>query len=611
MCGIVGARGDWLRSRGLEPAAAIRAAVASMRWRGADGDGSVPAGGWWLGCARLAISGEHGAQPVVRRGGRFAGVLNGAVTNARHLWRRLAPGVERRRQLPNDAWLPLLAAERGDVRSLADLAGHHAYAVVDAQTDALQLGQDRYGEKPLYCVTTQHGDRKRLVAFASTLGALRHLGVEVPLHIVDAASWFRYGWAPDGPGWITDAVRVGSLPERGRPWTFGPEREVCWQGLDSDAAPRREAVARPEEGGLRHHLHKAVEGCLDTPSRVGLSLSGGIDSSCLAVLLGELQPGASAFHFRAAGEPGDERRAAREVSARAGLVLHEVEAGPEVLDTLDELTRCAGAPLGDPSVLAAHAVASAAARDGVRVLLSGEGADELLLGYRRYRALAWLRRLRWLARLRRRASPWSMTTRARYLRSAAASNPVRALLAVTPPAFGEVVLCAELGEAPCWSDRDALPETPDLALASRADDLSHYLPRDLLPKIDVAYLAAGVEGRCPFLAEEIASHGRGLEALGKRPLRRAFAHLLPRAVRRLPKRGFSLPLDRWFRGELRALDVLAEPTSRSRPHLRDGGLARAVDVHRRGDADLGHGLYLLYAFEVYLRSAAARATAGS
>jgi len=247
MCGIVGARGDWLRSRGLEPAAAIRAAVASMRWRGADGEGSVPAGGWWLGCARLAISGEHGAQPVVRRGGRFAGVLNGAVTNARDLWRRLAPGVERRRQLPNDAWLPLLAAERGDVRSLADLAGHHAYAVVDAQTDALQLGQDRYGEKPLYCVTTQHGDRKRLVAFASTLGALRHLGVEVPLHIVDAASWFRYGWAPDGPGWITDAVRVGSLPERGRPWTFGPEREVCWQGLDSDAAPRREAVARAEE----------------------------------------------------------------------------------------------------------------------------------------------------------------------------------------------------------------------------------------------------------------------------------------------------------------------------------------------------------------------------
>ena len=118
------------------------------------------------------------------------------------------------------------------------------------------------------------------------------------------------------------------------------------------------------------------------------------------------------------------------------------------------------------------------------------------------------------------------------------------------------------------------------------------------------------DGQPPAI-RKIASHGRGLEALGKRPLRRAFAHLLPRAVRRLPKRGFSLPLDRWFRGELRALDVLAEPTSRSRPHLREGGLARAVDAHRRGDADLGHGLYLLYSFEVFLRSAAARATAGS
>lgn len=611
MCGIVGARGDWLLSRGLDPAAAIRAAVSSVRWRGADGEGSVQAGGWWLGCARLAISGERGAQPVVRRGGRFACVLNGAVTNARDLWQRLAPGVERRGRLPNDAWLPLLAAERDGPRSLADLAGHHAYAVVDAQTDALYLGQDHYGEKPLYCVTTQQDGRQRLVAFASTLGALRHLGVEVPLHVVDAASWFRYGWAPDGPGWITDGTRVGPLPERGRPWTFTPEHELCWHGLDSEAAPRHEAVELPGGHSLRQHLRAAVEGCLDTPSRVGLSLSGGIDSSCLAVLLGELQPGASAFHFRAAGEPGDERRAAREVSAGAGLVLHEVDGGPEVLDTLDELTRCAGAPLGDPSVLAAHAVASAAARDGVRVLLSGEGADELLLGYRRYRALAWLPRLRWLARLRRRESGWSMATRARYLRSAAASNPVRALLAVTPPAFGTAVLCEELGEAPCWRDREALPENVDLALASRADDLSHYLPRDLLPKIDVAYLAAGIEGRCPFLAEEIAAHGRGLAALGKRPLREAFAPQLPRAVRRLPKRGFSLPLNRWFRGELRALDVLAEPTSRSRPHLREGGLARAVDAHRRGDADLGHGLYLLFSFEVFLRSAATRATAGS
>ena len=74
------------------------------------------------------------------------------------------------------------------------------------------------------------------------------------------------------------------------------------------------------------------------------------------------------------------------------------------------------------------------------------------------------------------------------------------------------------------------------------------------------------------------------------------------AVRSLPKRGFSLPLDTWFRGTLDALDVLAEPRSRNRPHLRPNGLAKAIDRHRSNRADLGHGLYLLYAYELHLRA---------
>ncbi|MCK5942244.1 MAG: hypothetical protein KAI24_09775, partial [Planctomycetes bacterium] len=108
MCGIVGARHDWLSAQGLDPERALSAAVDELAWRGPDGRGVERAGGWWLGCARLAISGP-GRQPVVRRGGRFAGVLNGAVTNARELWSRFAPRIARRETPPNDAWLPLLA----------------------------------------------------------------------------------------------------------------------------------------------------------------------------------------------------------------------------------------------------------------------------------------------------------------------------------------------------------------------------------------------------------------------------------------------------------------------------------------------------------------------
>ncbi|MEC8651688.1 MAG: asparagine synthase-related protein, partial [Planctomycetota bacterium] len=244
-------------------------------------------------------------------------------------------------------------------------------------------------------------------------------------------------------------------------------------------------------------------------------------------------------------------------------------------------------------------------------LLGGEGADELFLGYRRYRALQRLPRLPWLARWTRRLHPWSMRAGARLARAVTAPNPIRALLAVTPPAFGREVLAGPLADAPCWRDAEPLRQArSSRARAGRDDDLAHYLPRDLLPKLDVALLAAGVEGRCPYLEAGIEAFGADLSALGKRPLRAAFAARLPSAVKRLPKRGFSLPLDAWFRGELDALDVLAEQRARRRPHLRPDGRARAVDQHRPRRSDLGHGLYLLYAYELHLRDEEQRRGAG-
>jgi asparagine synthase (glutamine-hydrolysing) len=97
--------------------------------------------------------------------------------------------------------------------------------------------------------------------------------------------------------------------------------------------------------------------------------------------------------------------------------------------------------------------------------------------------------------------------------------------------------------------------------------------------------------------------------LGKQPLRRAFADALPPGLLRQPKRGFALPLDRWFRGELPLLDLLRDTRTGARPHLRNGGLADAIDRHRRGAADLGHPLYLVGAYELHLRSQEAPACA--
>jgi asparagine synthase (glutamine-hydrolysing) len=598
MCGIVGARHDWLVSQGLDPAIVMRDAVASLAWRGPDGQAVERAGAWWLGCARLAIGPARSRQPVVRRGGRFVGVMNGAITNARELWTRLVPRVERRAALPNDAWLPVLAVERGDATLLRSLRGHHAYAVADAHTGELVFARDQFGEKPFHCLVERRDGAPQLVAFASTPVALQHLGTPITVSPRRLTEWFRFGWSEALDQRFARRRKLAVMTSKepsvargdGRTW-YQP-----WGTLANAPFSTRGPVAPT----VREALVASVARCADAAVPVALSLSGGLDSSCVALALASAGRRVPCYQLRAAGAAAAERNAAAAVAARTGCELRTVDAGRDVLDALPFLTACAGQPLGDPSILAVHAVARAAAADGVRVLLGGEGADELFLGYRRYHALAHLPRARWLRPL---APRWSMHYPARWLRAVAAADPVTALLAVTPPAFADAVLAPELAQRRCWRDeRRAGTHWSDGLASMRLRDLHGYLRCDLLPKVDIACMAAGVEARAPYLEGDCVELAWHCVTPGKGPLREAFAADLPPEVLRLPKTGFALPLDRWFRGELPWLDLLREPTTCQRPHLRPGGIAAAIDRHRSGRTDLGHGLYLLVAWELFLRS---------
>jgi len=141
---------------------------------------------------------------------------------------------------------------------------------------------------------------------------------------------------------------------------------------------------------------------------------------------------------------------------------------------------------------------------------------------------------------------------------------------------------------------------------ARFVDRQFYLRSDLLPKCDTAFMAAGIEGRCPYLDPEVLASPEARSAdpravLGKRALRAAFRHDLPDGVLDQPKLGFGLPLDRWIREDDALLDLLCDRRTRSRPHLRASGLQAMLDCHRSGRANLGHGLYLIAAWELYLR----------
>lgn len=600
MCGIAGARNDWLIEQGFDPVVAIAKATAELGWRGPDSQATEHASDWWLGCARLAISGPNARQPVVRRGGRFVGVMNGAITNARELWPMFSKRAGTRPAPPNDAWLPLLAVANNRTNTLARLRGHHAYAVIDTQTGELILGQDRYAEKPLHCLVARVAGHWQLVAFASTQAALHVLGMPVARSNRRLAQWFRFAWSEQRAHRFSSRLRVDCLPMRGRPMRTTTSQASWCEPITSDATTQPTNAPATE---LREQLIDSVRRCIDSPSAAGLSLSGGVDSSCLALALGSIGAATPAYQFRAAGASSLERDAAQVVAQAAGLPLHHVDGGHEVLDALPRLTKLAGMPLGDPSILAVHAVAQRAADDGIRIMLGGEGADELLLGYQRYRALSKLPRMGALAALRGLGSGWSMRKISRMWRAMVAKNPIRALLAVTPPAFGHNVLAPELANRKCWRDAESMPPgLAGLALTARADDINNYLPRDLLPKVDIALMAAGIEGRCPYLEAGLEPFGQDLADIGKRALRQAFRRELPSQVQQLPKIGFALPLDDWFRSNTSLLDVLADSKSRQREHLQSGGLALAMDRHRRGSSNLGHALYLLLAYELHLRN---------
>lgn len=574
MCGILGVRRSW-----RDDPAAFRRAVDAMAWRGPDGSRVLEVDDWRLAVARLAISDPGNDQPIADPDGRRVALFNGAVTSAAEEWRRHGASARTR----NDAELALLRLREAGETGLVRTSGPCAAAVLDLGGDRLWLLRDRAGEKPFYAVRAGG----RIVAFASTPASLRALGLACRLTPQSQGRLLRFGFAPPEfepePAGAVFAVEGALRGDR--------------DGVTALPVPEQPGAPREFRGRVVDAAGRAA--AADVP--LGLCLSGGLDSSCLAVAVAEGGRSLPAYQFRASGEPEDERRNAARVAERTGHRLRPVDAGPEILDRLPALTRACGLPLGDPSVLAVHALAQAARADGVKVLLSGEGADDLWLGYRRHRLARWLPRTG-VPGLPRPGFATGLAARA--WRALTGARPYDELLAVAPPGFLAAVL-AEGG-----SGQAELPASHPRATAlarARYVDRHLYLRHDLLPKLDTATMAAGVEGRCPYLdpvlldaPETHAPDARAL--LGKRPLRRAFARDLPREVVRAGKRGFLVPLDRWLREDSWLAALLREPRTLERPHLRGAGVRAMLELHLRGRARLGHPLYLLAAWEVYLRT---------
>jgi asparagine synthase (glutamine-hydrolysing) len=603
MCGICGL----LARPGTAPdTRLVERMNAAIVHRGPD-SGSVDAiGPCALGVRRLAVLDlATGDQPVANETGEVTAVFNGELYN----FQALRDGLRGHelRGTGDTPVLPHLYEEHG-LGFVERLEGMFAIALWDAPRNRLVLARDRLGKKPLLWTRLPDGR----IAFASELKALLQipeLERRVRPEALDDFLALQYVPGPETALAGVHKVRPGHLLVV----EDGEVREHrYWEPrLVEERLSREEWLER-----VRVEVTAAVRRRLVSDVPLGALLSGGIDSSIVVALMAQAsaEP-VRTFTIGFADRRYDERAYARAVADRYGTLHEEL---PVELDA-SLVTRAAALldePLGDEAFLPQLLVSEAASRQ-VTVALAGDGGDEAFAGYERYAAVALAERLpaplaRAGAAVLGRVPAAARTPRsplfraARFLRAASAPRAERyaRLVEVFPYELRRRLFT---GDVPVRPTAEILGAPgPGLAGLQRLD-LETYLPGDLLPKADLASMAVSLELRAPLLDHRVVELGLSLpEELklrgrsGKLALREAFADLLPPQVAARGKTGFGVPLERWFREDLRELagDLLLT----DRGTFRRSEVERLLREHQDGRADHGHRLWCLLMLELWQRS---------
>jgi len=551
MCGIFGA----VALRGgaaLRHPDAIAHMAESLRHRGPDGERIVGHGRARLGARRLAIMDlTTGDQPFQSPDGAIWMVCNGEIYNAPELRREAtAWGYPFRSRGDIETIVPFY--ERHGEGAVARLDGMFGLAVWDDRLGRLLLARDRAGEKPLFWT-----ERQGELRFASEIQALLAFPDQARRVNRTALELYRaLGYVP-GPDTMFDGIHKlapGHLLVAG---TDGVEQRPYWSPAAVASAPSRLVDAAQ----VQRTLLRAVERELMSDVPLGVFTSGGLDSSLLVAAAARVLPG-ERIHTYAVRfvEPGyDESAYAEAVTHDIKTVHHVVTADDDGLRrALDVVAHAMAEPLGDPAILPTYLLAEAARAD-VKVVLSGEGADELFGGYPTYlghkAAAAWLRlptpvrrALRWAVE-RWPASTGKVTLEFLLKQFVAAAE--RPWLERHLAWFG--ALGPSVGVVPELACKlTGFPHDDPLNRVLWLDFVT-YLPDNLLMKVDRATMLASVEARAPFLDRELmelilpapsANKVRGYTT--KAILKDAARGLVPDAVIDRRKRGLSVPVARWL-----------------------------------------------------------------
>ncbi|MGH3888739.1 MAG: asparagine synthase (glutamine-hydrolyzing) [Pseudonocardiaceae bacterium] len=641
MCGIAGTflwpDGGPLTDN-LTAAVAHRGPDGTGRYVHRAGDGEIH-----LGHRRLSIIdlSPTGAQPMVSGG--LALTYNGELYNAPELRAELeAAGVHFRGT--SDTEVLLEAWRRWGTECLSRLRGMFAFAVFDERTGELVLARDQLGIKPLFLLR-----RGRGLVFASELKALA-AALGPALHVDDAAlvASLLYYWVPDSrcafreaeklpPGtWLR--CRPDGEVDQGRFWSI---RDVAQQAEDAALNLSRapDLTVTPDLDGViaestRRHLLS------DVP--VATFLSGGLDSSYLTALAARHQPGISAYTIGFRSEDArfesmpDDLRYARQVASRFGVDLHEIEIAPKILDLLPHLTYHLDEPIGDPAAINTFLICSAAREAGVKVMLSGMGADELFAGYRKHLANVLAVRYQGVPQALRRpirsaVDRLPVATSRRGYRSVRfakrflsfADLPEETAFRRSYTMYDRLELLRLLNPDLAGTVDDVLTEHADVyrdnALADFVNRMCLADSRLFLPGLNLAYtdrasMAASTEVRVPFVDVEVVEaafsvpgHRKIVGLQGKVALKQAALSILPPEIVYRPKGLFSAPLRAWMSRDLAPLvhEVVHSGVLVSSGFLQREALQRLVAEDASGQQDRSKHLWHILTLEYWYRGATA------
>lgn len=617
MCGIVG----YYSPDGVADKKIVEAMNERILHRGPDEDGYFVEGGLGIGMRRLSIIDlAGGTQPISNEDGSALIVFNGEIYNFQQLRLELE-SLGHRFKTHTDTEVILHLWEDGREKALEKLRGMFALAIWDRKAERLFLARDRFGKKPLYYALHQGQ-----LYFGSELKCFRGLGLPLKVDREALKLYFRFRYIPEprsifegirklpAAGWL-DYGKDGTL-RQGIYWKLPPQKVRDDGALDRSKARER----------LRELFDESVKLRMAADVPLGAFLSAGVDSgSVVASMAKQATKPVQTFSIGFAGESDNETEGARRQANKSGAEHHEIEVRPNSVELIGKLASFLDEPFGDSSAIPTYIV-SEYARKHVKVVLSGDGGDELFQGYDSFfrvnqlrnwdKVPGWTRKLIGIAGS---LAPYSAPGK-NFARMVSRSTPIERYMELNHVPFelrqrllkpdwrneseGEVELRRQFQSCLLEPGSDILAEVVEFEATAK-------LAGDMLVKVDRMSMANSIEVRCPLLDHKLAEFARQIPAewnmsngKGKAFFLEALGDRLASENLSMPKRGFGVPLAKWFRQDARELlsDILLSERFALRGVCEPAFVAYLLEEHQTGRRDNYHLLWMLLMLELWFRS---------